>query len=474
MSLLDQELKAVASAPPQEMTAVPHPSPSAAQVNTDLSRNITQTGWLWWAVLGFFASVLGWGTLVFAYQVYDGMGAYGNNRPVYWALPIINFVFWAGVALSGTMISAILRLLHAGWRRSLTRMTETLTVCALAVAGVFPLLHIGRNWTFYWMLPYPNERQLWPNYKSPLLWDATAISVYLITSVIFWYAGLIPDFAILRERTQGWRRSLYTLLCLGWRGTDREWRRLKVLFGILTVMIIPVFVSLHTIVGWDFGMSIVPGWHENIFAPYFVCGALYSGCGAVLIIMFCVRRSFHLEQYILPQHFDNIGKVLFSISLLWFYFFAGDAWADWFSRDPTHINWLYFMFHGYKWVLATIIVFGIFVPFSMLVFGKVRRTPWLMLLVGISVNIAMFSERVTVVIPPPSRNVLTWGNYTPNWVGISVTAGAIGLFGFLYTLLTKFIPIVSLWEFREGEHAEGMERVGGGEMPVVIREEAIG
>lgn len=447
---------------------------TAAQVNTDLTRNVTQTGWLWWAILGFFGSVFGWGALVFAYQVYDGMGAYGNNRPVYWALPIINFVFWAGVALSGTMISAILRLLHAGWRRSLTRMTETLTVCALAVAGVFPLLHIGRNWTFYWMLAYPNERQLWPNYKSPLLWDATAISVYLTTSVIFWYSGLIPDFAILRERTQGWRHTLYTILCLGWRGTDREWRRLKVLFGILTVMIIPVFVSLHTIVGWDFGMSIVPGWHSNIFAPYFVCGALYSGCGAVLIIMYCVRRSFHLEQYILPKHFDNIGKVLFSISLLWFYFFAGDAWSDWFSRDPSHINWLYFMFHGYKWVLALIIVFGIFVPFSMLAFGKIRRTPWLMLLVGISVNIAMFSERVTVVIPAPSRNILTWGNYTPNWVGISVTAGAIGLFGFLYTLLSKFIPIVSIWEFREGEHAEGMERVGGGEMPVVIREEAIG
>ncbi len=196
--------------------------------------------------------------------------------------------------------------------------------------------------------------------------------------------------------------------------------------------------------------------------------------GAVLIIMYLVRRAFHLEQYILPQHFDNIGKVLFSISLLWFYFFAGDAWADWFSRDPTHLNWLYYMFHGYKWVLATIIVFGILIPFPLLALGRVRRTPWLMLLIGISVNVAMFTERVTVVIPPPSRNVLTWGNYTPNWVGISVTAGAVGLFGFLYTLLTKFIPMVSMWEYHEGEHAEGVERVGGAAMPVTIREEAIG
>ena len=473
MAMIERELEA--QAPLAEMTAVDHrPSPSAVQTNTDLTRNVLQTGWPWWATLGFFASVLGWASLVFVYQLYNGMGSYGNNRPVYWALPIINFVFWAGVALSGTMISAILRLLHAGWRRSLTRMTETLTVCALAVAGIFPLLHIGRNWVFFYMLPYPNERQLWPNYKSPLLWDATAISVYLITSVIFWYSGIVPDFATLRERTFGWRRILYTILSLGWRGSDREWRRLKVLFGILTVMIIPVFVSLHTIVGWDFGMSIVPGWHENIFAPYFVCGALYSGCGAVLVIMFFVRRSFHLEQYILPQHFDNIAKLLFSISVLWFYFFAGDAWADWFSRDPSHVNWLNYLFSGYKWVLITIIVFGIFVPFSMLVFGRIRRNPLLMMLAGVSVNIAMFSERIVVVIPAPSRNVLTWGNFTPDWVGLSVTVGAFGLFGFLYTLLTKFIPIVSMWEYNEGEHAEGVERVGGARMPVTLREEAIG
>ena len=262
--------------PPLEgLTAVEHhPAPTTVQTNTDLTRGILQTGWKWWAVLGFFASVFGWGGLVFVYQLYNGMGSYGNNRPVYWALPIINFVFWAGVALSGTMISAILRLLHAGWRRSLTRMTETLTVCALAVAGIFPLLHIGRNWAFFWMLAYPNERQLWPDYKSPLLWDATALVVYLTTSVIFWYAGLVPDFATVRERTLGWRRFLYTVLALGWRGSDREWKRLRVLFGILTVMIIPVFVSLHTIVGWDFGMSLIPGWHENILRPVLLCAAL--------------------------------------------------------------------------------------------------------------------------------------------------------------------------------------------------------
>ena len=298
--------------------------------------------------------------------------------------------------------------------------------------------------------------------------------MYLITSFLFWYVGLIPDFAVLRTRTLGARHILYTVLSLGWRGTDREWRRLKVLSGILTVMIIPVFVSLHTIVGWDFGMSIVPGWHENIFAPYFVCGALYSGCGAVLIVMYCVRRAYHLEAYILPQHFDNIGKALFSISLLWFYFFAGDAWSDWFSRDPTHINWLYYMFHGYKWVLALVIVFGILVPYPLLIFKRVRRSPLLMLLVGLSVNIAMYSERVMVVIPMPSRNVLTWGDYTPTWADLSITTGAIGLFGFLYTLLTKFIPMVSLWEYKEGGNSEETERSGGGEYLVTVREEAIG
>ena len=450
-----------------------HDLPSA-RINTDLTRNVLETGLAWWLTLAFFAAILGWAVLVFGWQIYNGMGIYGNNRPVYWAVPIVNFVFWAGVALSGTMISAILRLLHAGWRRSLTRMTETLTLCALAVAGIFPILHLGRNWVFFWLLAYPNERQLWPNYRSPLLWDASAIAVYLVTSTLFWYVSLVPDFAVLRDRTVGWRNSLYALLCLGWRGADREWRRLRSLSAILTVLIIPVFVSLHTIVGWDFGMSIVPGWHESIFAPYFVCGALYSGAGAVLIIMFLVRRGFHLENYILPQHFDNIGKVLFAISLLWFYFFAGDAWSDWFTRDPNHIHWINYMFHGYRWVLAEIVVFGILLPLSLLGFGRVRRTPALMFLIGLSVNIAMFSERVTVVIPPPSHNWLTFGNYTPTWADISISAGAIGMFGFLYTLLAKFIPIVSLWEMKEAEHGEGFARVGAVKTPVAVREEAIG
>lgn len=447
---------------------------SASEINTDLMRGVVQTPWRWWAVLGFFAAVTGWATLCFVWQINQGIGVYGNNRPLYWGIPIINFVFWAGVALSGTMISAILRLFHAGWRRSLTRMTETLTVCALAVAGIFPILHLGRNWAFFWLLPYPNERQLWPNYRSPLLWDASAISVYLITSLLFWYAGLMPDFAVMRDRTMGWRRMLFSLLSLGWRGTDREWRRLRVLSGILTVLIIPVFVSLHTIVGWDFGMSIVPGWHETIFAPYFVCGALYSGAGAVLIIMCLVRWAFHLEKYLLPEHFDNIAKILFFIAFLWFYFFAGDAWSDWFTRDPNHLHWLYYMFHGYKWVLTILVVFGIVVPLATLGFRALRRSPWAMLAVGLSVNLAMFTERIIVVIPPPSRNVLTWGNFTPSWVGISITAGAVGLFGFLYTLLTKFIPLVSLWEFKEGAVTEGVTHVGGAPVPVTVREEAIG
>ncbi len=473
MALIEREITSPQTSLDARISTIRGEEAAPTHVNSDLMRSVLQTGWKWWAVLIGFGGLFGVGVLTFVYQLYDGMGAWGMNRPIYWGLDIANFIFWAGVALSGTMISAILRLLHAGWRRSLTRMTETLTLCALAVAGVFPLLHIGRNWVFQWFIPYPNNLQLWPNYRSPLIWDASALTVYLITSALFWYGGLIPDFATLRDRTIGIRKMLFGALSLGWRGSDREWRRLKVLFGILTVLIIPVFVSLHTIVGWDFGMSIVPGWHETIFAPYFVCGALYSGCGAVLIIMCLVRRAFHLEEYIQPMHFDNIGKIQFAISLLWFYFFAGDAWSDWFTRDPAHLNWLHLMFNGYKWVLATILFFGLAVPFSILGFGKLRRMPWVMFAVGISVNIAMFAERVTVVVPPVSRNILTWGNYTPGWVDIAYTAAAYGLFGFLYTLLTKFIPIVSLWEYKEADHAEGIERVGNGEMPVTIREEAI-
>ena len=437
-------------------------------------RGVLQTGRGWWACLFFFGAIVGWATICFAWQVVHGIDVYGNERPNYWAVPIINFVFWAGVALSGTMISAILRLLHAGWRRPLTRMTETLTLCALMVAGMFPILHLGRPWTFFWLLPYPNERGLWPSYRSPLLWDATAIFVYLVTSSIFWYVGLIPDFAVMRDRTLGWRQALYETLALGWRGTDREWRRLRTLAGILTVMIIPVFVSLHTIVGWDFGMSIVPGWHETIFAPYFVCGALYSGCGAVLIIMYVVRRAYRLEKYVEPVHFDNIGKVLFAISLLWLYFFLGDAWSDWFSRDPNHIAWLSYLFHGYRWVLLTLTFFGMVVPMSILPFKSLRRSPPVMFLTGIAVNIAMFSERVIVVIPSASRDYLTWGDFSPTWVDLSICAGAVGLFGMFYTLMAKFVPLVSMWEIKEGEIVTADVPVAGTSMPVTVRETAIG
>ena len=474
MSILERELQREAQVPLVDQTDRVYPPLSASQVNTDLCRPVLQTNWRWWAVLGFFVTIFGVAFLTFCWQVYQGMGVWGMDRPVYWGLDIANFIFWAGVALSGTMISAILRLLHAGWRRSLTRLAETLTVCALAVAGIFPLLHIGRNWVFFWMLPYPNERQLWPDYKSPLVWDATALSVYLITSVIFWFSGIIPDFATLRERTFGWRRTLYTILALGWRGTDREWRRLKVLFGILTVMIIPVFVSLHTIVGWDFGMSIVPGWHSNIFAPYFVLGALLSGAGAVCVVMCLLRWAFHLEDYVLPQHFDNLGKILLAISLFWSYFFGGDIWSDWFSRDPDHENYVQFLFGGYKYMLVLLPIFAVGVPLIALLFKRVRRSPWAMLAIGVSVNIAMFTERILVVVPSVARNRLTWGSYTPAWPDVVITVGAYGLFGTLYTLLTKFIPIVSMWEFNEGAHAEGIEKVGGVEMPVTLREEAIG
>ncbi|BDI34081.1 molybdopterin oxidoreductase membrane subunit [Capsulimonas corticalis] len=449
-------------------------SSESAQINTDLLRGVYTTGKAWWAALLFFGTVTAWAFGCFVWQIVHGIDVYGMQRPNYWGLPIINFVYWAGVALSGTMISAILRLLHADWRRALTRMTETLTLCALMVAGLFPIIHLGRNWAFFWLLPYPNERQLWPNYRSPLLWDATAISVYLISSAIFWYIGLIPDFALIRDRAIGWRRRLYAKLALGWRGTDREWRRLRGLSAILTVMIIPVFVSLHTIVGWDFGMTIVPGWHETIFAPYFVCGALYSGTGSVLIIMAVVRRAYRLEKYILPKHFDNIGKALLAISLLWFYFFAGDAWSDWFSRDPSHIHWLHYLFGGYRWVLLTLFICGIAAPMLILPFERMRRAPWVMFAVGLSVNVAMFSERCIVVIPPASRDFLTWGNYTPSWVGVSVTAGAVGLFGFLYTLMAKFVPLVSLWEIKEGERMTDAASIGGASIPLAVREEAIG
>src|SRR5437868_3414659 len=291
-----------------------------SNINSDLLRPVFKTGIGWYITVAISGSLLLAAMGAFGYQLYSGIGVWGLNRPVMWAFDITNFVFWIGISHAGTLISAILRVTGAEWRRPVTRCAEAITVFALMIGAMFPIIHLGRPWLFFWLIPYPNQRMIWPNFRSPLVWDFFAITTYLTGSTLFLLLPTIPDFALIRDRTTGWRRRIYGALALGWRGTPKQWHRLESAMQIMAIAIIPVAVSVHTIVSFDFSMAPVPMWHSTIFGPYFVAGAIFSGIAALIIAMAGIRRFLHLEAYLHPLHFENLGKLLLMMSPLWGYF----------------------------------------------------------------------------------------------------------------------------------------------------------
>ena len=299
------------------------------EINQAVLRPMFETGPGFWILVAVLVAVILWGLYAWGYQIYWGMGTAGINRPVYWGLYIATFVFWVGISHAGTMISAVLRLLHADWRRPITRGAEAMTAGALLMAGLYPLIHLGRVWKFYWMVPYPNNRLMWPNFQSPLMWDMVAIFTYLIGSSLYLYLALIPDMAMARDHTEGWRYRLYRILALGWRGTEGEWHKLHRALGIFSIVIIPVFLSVHSIVSWDFAVTIQPRWHSSIFAPYFVIGAVYSGLSALATILIIVRKSMKLEAFLRREHFDALGKLIVVAGMGWVYFWFGGFIVEW-------------------------------------------------------------------------------------------------------------------------------------------------
>src|SRR5215470_5720754 len=311
--------------------------PPEANINNDLMRPVLRPGKGWYATVIVSALGVAAAAGAFGYQLYKGIGVIGIDRPVYWGFYITNFVFWIGISHAGTLISAILRVTGAEWRRPVTRCAETITVFALMIGGMFPIVHLGRPWLFYWLVPYPNERGLWPNFRSPLMWDFFAINTYLMGSLIYLYLPLIPDFALLRARTKGLSRRIYSALSLGWRGTDVQWHRLEKAVRIMAVIIIPVAVSVHTIVSWDFAMAIQPMWHSTMFGPYFVAGAIFSGIAALILAMAVLRKVLHLESYLKPIHFNNLGLLLLTMSLIWFYFTFAEYLTTWYGNEPEEM-----------------------------------------------------------------------------------------------------------------------------------------
>ena len=392
------------------------------------------------------------------YQAKTGIGVSGLNRPGFWGLYIINFVFWIGISHAGTLISAILRITQAEWRRPVTRCAEAITVFALCVGGLFPLIHLGRPWLFYYMLPFANHRELWPNFRSPLMWDLVAIATYLTGSILYLALPLIPDLAILRDRWSGQRdlrARLVRVLALGWRGTPEQWHSLESGIRILAIAIIPVAISVHSIVSWDFAVTQVPGWKSSIFAPYFVVGAIYSGVAVLLLAMAILRRGLGLAEALSARVFNNLSLLFVTMTLLWSYFTFTEHLTMWYGGDDAERAVHHKLLSDYGPLFWTMVVLNVAVPLSILSFRRGRR-PLGAAIAGLAVLIGMWLERFLIVVPALSvpRLAFTQGSYSPSWVELAITVGAAGTFVFLYFGFTQIAPIVSVWEIREGDNIE--------------------
>jgi len=385
------------------------------------------------------------------YQLNYGVGAAGLNHPGVWGTYLASFIFWIGLSHSGTLLSCVLHLTNSSWRKAMYRSAEAMTLFSLVVAATYVMVHVGRPWFIHWALPYPNQMEMWPNFRSPLMFDVMAIATYVTGSTIFIYMGSIPDFAAVRDRTEGWRNTMYTLLSLGWRGTDKEWHRLHWAYTFLAVLIIPLAVSVHSIVSWDFAMSIVPALHQTIFAPYFVVGAIYSGTAGIVTVMFLLRKYMGFEQYITKLHFDNLGKLLLVLSLIWTYINVVELFTGWYSGTSEEYEALGYKLFGYYAVLYWEMILTCAVLPLLMISRRFRTSFVPMLVLSIAINIGMYTERFLIVATSLSRQYLpdAWGLYVPSMVEISIMVGSFALFTTLFLVFVKIFPSVSMYEVKE-------------------------
>jgi len=423
------------------------------RINRDLLAPLQGTTPAYVVLVIVLGAIVALGAGAWYYQIETGIGQTNLHAPIFWASYIASFVYWIGVSHSGTFISGVLRLTKAQWRRPVTRIAELMTIISVAIAGLCVFFHLGRVWRWYYLIPYPNQREIWPNFRSMLMWDATAVFTYATASAIYLYLPLIPDFALARDRIGGWRKRVYAVLCLGWQGTQREWETLNTTIRIITPLIVMVMISVHSIVGWDFGLSLVPGWHSSIIAPYFVIGAVHSGLGMVVIGLYFVRRTYGLEDYITLEHFDKMGKLIIVTTLSLAYMYFADQLTIWYGKIPDHRAILQSLVAGvYEspfWIMVLLIYV---IPLATLTIPAFRRWPLGLMLVGIGINLGMYIERMLILVPPLVRPRLTynWSSYVPSWVELTILLGALALAILLYVLAVKFVPIISIWEEKEG------------------------
>ena len=406
----------------------------------------------WW--LGF-AVAFGLLMLLFlalAWLLYRGVGIWGINIPVAWGFAIVNFVWWIGIGHAGTFISAILLLLHQQWRTSINRFTEAMTLFAVACAGMFPLIHLGRPWVFFWILPYPDTMGLWPQFRSPLVWDVFAVGTYFTVSLIFWYVGLVPDLATLRDRaTTRTKRIVYGVLALGWRGSARHWQQHQSAYLLLAGLATPLVLSVHSVVSLDFSVAILPGWHSTIFPPYFVAGAIYSGFAMVLNIIIPVRRLYHLNDLITTRHLNNMANVMLATGMMVAYGYLMEAFMAWYSGDIFEQSMMANRLLGpYGWIFWALMLFNVLVP-QLLWSRRIRTNPITLFAVALSVNLGMWIERFVIVITSLHRDFVpsSWSMYFPTRWDWATLFGSIGLFLTLLFLFIRFLPMISITETRE-------------------------
>jgi len=407
---------------------------------------------IWWFAGFAIAFMLAQGLLLsITYLVFTGVGIFGTNIPVGWAMPIINFVWWIGIGHAGTLISAILLLLRQEWRTSINRFAEAMTLFAVACAGIYPVFHLGRPWLAYWLFPYPNTMNIWPQFRSPLMWDVFAVSTYGTVSALFWFIGLIPDFATLRDRAKSrpfqW---IYGMLAMGWRGSTRHWARYEMAYLLLAGLATPLVLSVHTIVSFDFSIGIIPGWHATIFPPYFVAGAIYAGFAMVLLLTIPLRKLYGLEGFITDRHIDNMAKVMLATGLIVLYGYLMEAFFGYYSANQYESflirNRMLGPYAVYYWAL---IFCNGFTP-QLLWFKFFRKNTVILWFIAVVVSIGMWLERFVIVVTSLHRDFLpsSWGMYKPTFWDWSMYLGTIGLFFSLLFLFIRFLPMISIFEMR--------------------------
>lgn len=422
-----------------------------SDVNDGILANLAKphpTYYLAWGLAILFVAI---GIVSWVSLLTYGIGMTGKTAPVYWGVLITDFVFWVGIGHAGTLISAILFLFRAKWRNTVARGAEAMTVFAVITAGLFPLIHAGRTWFItYWVFPIPNTNNIWPNYRSPLSWDVAAISTYATISLLFWYMGMVPDLASIRDRSKGYKRLVYGLMSFGWRGTAKQWHHYEAGYGFLAALATPLVLSVHSIVSWDFAMSLQPGWHTTIFPPYFVAGAILSGCAMVYTLLVPIRKMFRFEEFIKEEHLEACIKLTLLTSTIVFYAYAIEFVVAWYSGNVY--EWALFVkratgpYAFYFWVMVFCNCIFPLIWWS----KKMRNNVAVSMVVAVLVNVGMWFERYNIIVSSMAEDFIpgSWGHFQPSLADIGLTLGSFGWFFFWFLIFCKFFPIVSMSELK--------------------------